>query len=425
MARRKNRIFTRPGPDGTLLYYGDFRDLGGGREALKPSGQARGRATTDPDVAEALCAARVEELLKKKHAGERQKVGIEALAAPGLKSFAALHLTQKAKAGKVTESWLARTEEKLKRAVEFFGAQRQLDTIEVADLQGYLNWLQERPGRRGNKALSGGTLRHHLNALSNLYRRAQAEKVVPPGYNPVAFLLEKPSAQREEAAWLEVHEAALLLESARTYTPPEDSKRGLPFMHALIATYLLTGGRTAEVLGLEVRDINFQRHTVTFRQHEHRRLKTLTSHRTVPLFPQLAEILRAHIKEQKTAGGLLFPSPNGNGMIVDFRKQLDTIAERAGWQEGEIRSKAFRHTYCASRLQTLDGGAPISPYTVARELGHGGDVAGQSRIRPPGHRAAPLGGRQYGVEIIQKLKDAELKQEFGRRLKALNRAGAA
>jgi len=31
----------------------------------------------------------------------------------------------------------------------------------------------------------------------------------------------------------------------------------------------------------------------------------------------------------------------------------------------------FRHTYCAARLQTLDGGAPVSPFTVSRELGHG------------------------------------------------------
>jgi integrase len=33
----------------------------------------------------------------------------------------------------------------------------------------------------------------------------------------------------------------------------------------------------------------------------------------------------------------------------------------------------FRHTYCAARLQTLDEGAPVSVYTVAKELGHGGD----------------------------------------------------
>ena len=59
-------------------------------------------------------------------------------------------------------------------------------------------------------------------------------------------------------------------------------------------------------------------------------------------------------------------------MVSDFRKALDLVAERAGWRPGEVRSKAFRHTYCAARLQTLDGGAPVSTFTVAREMGHGG-----------------------------------------------------
>ena len=45
---------------------------------------------------------------------------------------------------------------------------------------------------------------------------------------------------------------------------------------------------------------------------------------------------------------------------------------RAGWKPGEIRSKMFRHTYCATRLQTLDDGAPVREYTVAKEMGHGG-----------------------------------------------------
>jgi integrase len=30
----------------------------------------------------------------------------------------------------------------------------------------------------------------------------------------------------------------------------------------------------------------------------------------------------------------------------------------------------FRHTYCAARLQTLDGGAPVLLFTVSRERGH-------------------------------------------------------
>lgn len=73
-------------------------------------------------------------------------------------------------------------------------------------------------------------------------------------------------------------------------------------------------------------------------------------------------------------GRLLFPSPlsGPETRITDFRKSLDAVAVRAAWKAGEVRSKAFRHTYCAARLQTLDRGAPVSPYTVGRELGHGG-----------------------------------------------------
>ncbi len=34
----------------------------------------------------------------------------------------------------------------------------------------------------------------------------------------------------------------------------------------------------------------------------------------------------------------------------------------------------LRHRYCAACLQTLDGGAPVSAYTVGKEMGHGGDA---------------------------------------------------
>ncbi len=69
-----------------------------------------------------------------------------------------------------------------------------------------------------------------------------------PGYNPVGALLEKPNARREEARWLAVHEAALLLEAARTYRPQREYQ-ALPFAYPLVATFLLTGGRKSEVLG--------------------------------------------------------------------------------------------------------------------------------------------------------------------------------
>ena len=40
--------------------------------------------------------------------------------------------------------------------------------------------------------------------------------------------------------------------------------------------------------------------------------------------------------------------------------------------DGRLGS-VYRHTYCSARLQTLDHGAPVSIYTLSREMGHGSD----------------------------------------------------
>lgn len=59
-------------------------------------------------------------------------------------------------------------------------------------------------------------------------------------------------------------------------------------------------------------------------------------------------------------------------MLTDVREMLDAVADKVNWPEGRVRTKLFRHTYCAARLQTTDRGQPVSKYTVARELGQGG-----------------------------------------------------
>jgi len=94
----------------------------------------------------------------------------------------------------------------------------------------------------------------------------------------------------------------------------------------------------------------------------------------VRLWPQLEEILGPylHWRMMERGGRLLFPSPwsEREQPIQDVRGLLDRIATRAGLGKDSLRTKMFRHTYCAARLQTLDRGAPVSTYTVARELGH-------------------------------------------------------
>ena len=93
------------------------------------------------------------------------------------------------------------------------------------------------------------------------------------------------------------------------------------------------------------------------------------------------------------------------------RKLLDAAGIRAGWKQGEIRTKMFRHTYGAARLQTLDNGAPISPFTVARELGHGGEAMVR---RVYGH----LGQVRHRSKVVE-YRFEQHRERLKRRLEAI------
>ena len=112
-------------------------------------------------------------------------------------------------------------------------------------------------------------------------------------------------------------------------------------------------------------------------------------------------------------GTLLFPSfaSGHEGMLKENRKLRDRVASRVGWKHGEIRTRLFRHTYCAARLQTLDHGAPVSVYTMSRELGHGSEDMVQrvySHLGTVRHRSAMV---EYRVE--------QHVDQLGDRLRAL------
>jgi integrase len=415
MATKKlhSRIYKRSYSSGSVRLWADFRDfadVGGAQEAVKPGdvGQAllwEGDAERREKLTERAnrwVRDRVEEL----EAARDRRIQTGVRRAYGLKEFAALHLKRKAR-GDTSDKWLSAVQTQLQRAVTFFGKDRELSSIRPPDVRGWVARLRETSNGRGLSCpecsargdlgegaratcpecgetwqagtLSDKTVRDHLNSLSNLYRRAQGEEAVPQGYNPVRAWLgsveanEKPSGGRtREADWLEPHEAALLLEAARTYSPPVNGAPAHGFIYELLATVLLTGGRKSEVLGLEVEDVSFDRDVIRFRPNEHRTLKTDTSVRTVPLWPQLREILQGYVFDRDAPlSGLLFPSPRRDGrMLQECRRQLDAVGKRAGFEAGEIRFHKLRHTYTAARIQTTEHGAPVALFTVARELGH-------------------------------------------------------
>jgi integrase len=306
--RRGPHIFQKRG-----RFYADMR---GTFDAVLDAGEQSGRialiaegeklATTDPEIAAVLFSRKVEELRER----NRTRVSTGRWKSTELGTYAARHLIEKANAGKNVDRWLKSVERHLTEAVAFFGAHRDLASISTADVASYVEHLaQLDSGRAGDdgksRKLSLGSQRKYLNSLSNLYRRAISEGCVPAGANPVAALMDKPIAAEHDAAWLEVYDAALLLEACRAYEPKDTGPaEGVPgaLLHAAVATFLLTGGRTSEVLGLTVGDLSFDRGRITFRTHPHRRLKNRQSVRSVPLWPQLRAVLVPYVASLATEG---------------------------------------------------------------------------------------------------------------------------
>jgi integrase len=380
-------VWWRRQGDGTERAYADLRRWGLGYRVLRIPGQHRGLTREQADVAEALAAQMVADAIRERARADQRAAFARVQDLP-LADAVREHLLAKARSGHVTDACIAADERFLKRFVEYCGATRRLSEIDTRAVRQFVEWLRTLPGRRGG-TLDDATIRHHLNAISNMYRRARAEGWAPKGHDPVGDLIEKPTPNPDEPLWLEVSEAALYLAAARKCPagPAAVGHAPVPFGYELIATYLLTGGRQDEVLGLEISDVDLARRTIAFRPNAWRRLKTAKSHRTVPLWPQLRQILGAYLAgPHAPAGRLLFPSycTGEERMLTDIRKLLDRVTERVGAvyvmdrgarrkaKRGEIRTKVFRHTYITARLQTLDRGAPVSLWTVAREVGHSG-----------------------------------------------------
>jgi hypothetical protein len=128
--KRRPRIYWRD-RGGVRRAYADLReyaDVGGRREPLVPKGEKL--ATADPTTAQVLLARRLECL-----DGLRRGRAVHGLAGEArLADFVDQHLKAKAESGKFTTQWLETGEKCLGRAIAFFGADRELGSITVADV---------------------------------------------------------------------------------------------------------------------------------------------------------------------------------------------------------------------------------------------------------------------------------------------------
>jgi len=335
-------------------WYGDFRpyaDVGGALEALIPTGERY--ATPDLGIAKGLAKERLAELRRLRRAGH----GGRDVDLRRLGPFVDYHLACEAQRKDADPVGLAQVAQRLEVAIGYFGAETLLRDIGTIRLQEYVHYLAGRvrwegTANEGIEPIGPSTQRKYLRALSKAFRRARAVEVLPSHHRPFADLMDLPEVEVGEAEWLDGPTAALLLEAARLFKPKRPSQAVISAF-TIIATLLLSGMRPSEGLGLDIRDLDFERGLIKVRRNRHRRLKNRRSRRVIPMWPQLEEILRAYLELLgNPSEGPLFPSPKDPTKPVrGIKRIVEELALRIDYR-GKLTPKIFRHTYRAARLQT-------------------------------------------------------------------------
>jgi integrase len=358
--------------------YLDGRRWNKGRVPLSLPGETRG--TTDPEIADRLARKLVDEWDEAITAAAR--LGLRAendVATAGDDYIAGLRERKK------SESHVVYMHRCLLRALEFFDVvqseqaktaaekkrtrgPRNLQTISVPDVRAFIRWLRTlKVGRRGSELMSDSTVRQHLAALSGVFTQAISDGHIPLGANPVAALLGKPAGTQSSTELLEPWQCATLLESARTLPEvPGDGRKALPCAYELLAFFLYTGAREGEVRRAEVGDLHFDP-SPAFPGGwiRIRGTKTDDAERVLPMHPHHREILHAYLRRIGRVGGLLFEVAEG-APVGDWRKTLDRIARRVGFEDGDVRTRRFRVSYATHRCTCDDADAN----TVRLEMGH-------------------------------------------------------
>ena len=256
---------------------------------------------------------------------------------------------------------------------------RKLDKLTPQDIKHLHDVIQETPKDKALRSLSDppeGTeylsstyaLLVH-NALSGSLKMAVREGKLSRN---VCELVDKPSKRHTTEEVLTLEEAIKLIGYLTTH--PDG---------ALWTTYLLTGARRGEIIGLEVGrvmddhlDLSWQTQRITDidsapKDHEYRHLgkslylarpKSKAGWRTPPLVPELAELLRREIGDRKD--GLVFLRDGEPWDPADASKEWKVILAGAGVNE-KVKLHGARHT-AVGLLYELG----VSEATIMQIVGH-------------------------------------------------------
>lgn len=336
-------------------WYADLSKYGGpSLKALIPDGERR--ATLDEDVARDLYTRWSKYYLdhkRRRHLGLSQHVTLADFARTYIEDRSVLLDGIKASTLEGYGDTLDKT------LIPFFGANTPLGAIDTDRVGKFIKARRKQTSRKTGEPISWSTIQRDLCVLSSLFDRAVTKDLIFENAVRKHGWVEKDD---REPLFLEPAEAWALLEAAAA----DRDREARPYL----ASFLYCGLRLTEGRGLEPCDIDREHKRVLVRDNQYRSyqdggIKQRASLRELPLWPDLEEWLPARIGR-----GPLHPSPKNptQPRSKTMRRLLARLCKAAGIEK-HVTPHTLRHTWCAMRLQTLDQGAPVAPFTVMVEGG--------------------------------------------------------
>lgn len=193
-----------------------------------------------------------------------------------------------------------------------FGSGCAFNKITNGKLQGYINKRSRQIGRRG-KPISAKTIRQELSTLSCVWNWAKQKGYVANDFpnDNLRFpkLREKPPFQTWKQiettiarGGLSKHDREELWECLYLTRDEIDAVLDFvqenalyEFIHPMIMTAAHTGARRSELIRSQIEDIDFT--TGLFHIRERKRVKGSITMRTIPLSPELKDVLKQWIKK--------------------------------------------------------------------------------------------------------------------------------
>jgi integrase len=203
-------------------------------------------------------------------------------------------------------------------------------------------------GKSGKR--SPATLNRYLTALGSLYTWSRKERIIPRGFDSPTRHVEKRKESRGRVRFLTDDERARLLAECQESTWNR--------LYLLVLMAITTGARRGELLGLEWKDIDFERAEATLHDTKN------GDRRVLILIPQvMAELNRFAPKDSVISQALIFRSRLRPSQPYATAKVFNEAVEASGIKN--FRFHDCRH--CTASYLAQNGASLLE---IADTLGH-------------------------------------------------------